>query len=220
MRVGSVAEPDAHAVDRLLLPRHPREPVTVVAVASGGQHELRPAGLRRRARRGGASALGGEASTDLDPSSGTSTTLDGGLGGGDRERRGLLEGLRLAQLFVAHERRRLVGTGAAPPRQHCTGGKPRLLGVSKQGNGYLRRLLVLGAQSVRRSKTWRRSDDTRFVPEDRRVRADRSARRVYATERPSLGRSPLFRLPEGRDVRHGKRPVSSGEADAAACAPL
>jgi transposase len=38
------------------------------------------------------------------------------------------------------------------PRQHSTGGKPRLLGVSKQGNGYLRRLFVLGAQSVRRSR--------------------------------------------------------------------
>ena len=38
------------------------------------------------------------------------------------------------------------------PRQHSTGGKPRLLGVSKQGNTYLRRLLVLGAQAVRRSK--------------------------------------------------------------------
>jgi transposase len=38
------------------------------------------------------------------------------------------------------------------PRQHSTGGKPRLLNVSKQGNAYLRRLFVLGAQSVRRSR--------------------------------------------------------------------
>ncbi len=33
------------------------------------------------------------------------------------------------------------------PRQHTTGGKPTLLGISKRGNTYLRRLLVLGAQS-------------------------------------------------------------------------
>lgn len=33
------------------------------------------------------------------------------------------------------------------PRQHSTGGKPTLLGISKRGNAYLRRLLVLGAQT-------------------------------------------------------------------------
>jgi transposase len=38
------------------------------------------------------------------------------------------------------------------PRQFSTGGKPRLLGVSKRGNAYLRRLMVLGAQSILRSK--------------------------------------------------------------------
>jgi transposase len=47
------------------------------------------------------------------------------------------------------------------PRQNSTGGKPRLLGVSKQGNAYLRRLMVLGAQSVRRSKI---RDQQRFGP--------------------------------------------------------
>lgn len=47
------------------------------------------------------------------------------------------------------------------PRQHSTGGKPRLLGISKRGNTYLRRLLVLGAQSVLRSKV---RDRQRFGP--------------------------------------------------------
>jgi transposase len=37
------------------------------------------------------------------------------------------------------------------PRQDSTGGKTRLLGISKAGNGYLRRLLVLGATSMLRS---------------------------------------------------------------------
>jgi transposase len=34
------------------------------------------------------------------------------------------------------------------PKQHSTGGKPRLLGISKRGDGYLRKLLVHGARSV------------------------------------------------------------------------
>lgn len=34
------------------------------------------------------------------------------------------------------------------PRQHTTGGKPRLLGMSKRGNEYVRRLLIHSARSV------------------------------------------------------------------------
>ena len=34
------------------------------------------------------------------------------------------------------------------PRQHSTGGKPTLLGISKRGDGYLRKLLVHGARAV------------------------------------------------------------------------
>ena len=34
------------------------------------------------------------------------------------------------------------------PRQHSTGGKPKLLGISKVGNRYLRMLLVHGARSI------------------------------------------------------------------------
>lgn len=34
------------------------------------------------------------------------------------------------------------------PQQHSTGGKPRLLGISKRGNSYLRRLFVQGARSI------------------------------------------------------------------------
>jgi transposase len=38
------------------------------------------------------------------------------------------------------------------PRQHSTGGVEKLGGISKRGDGYLRRLLVHGARSVMR---WR-----------------------------------------------------------------
>lgn len=34
------------------------------------------------------------------------------------------------------------------PRQYSTGGKPKLLGISKHGNAYLRQLFVHGARSV------------------------------------------------------------------------
>ena len=34
------------------------------------------------------------------------------------------------------------------PRQHSTGGKTVLLGISKRGDGYLRKLLVHGARAV------------------------------------------------------------------------
>lgn len=43
------------------------------------------------------------------------------------------------------------------PRQMTTGGKPRLLGITKRGNGYLRRMLIHGARaalpSLARGKT-------------------------------------------------------------------
>jgi len=34
------------------------------------------------------------------------------------------------------------------PRQHSSGGKPHLLGISKRGDGYLRTLMIHGARSV------------------------------------------------------------------------
>jgi transposase len=51
------------------------------------------------------------------------------------------------------------------PRQKTTGGKPTLLGISKRGNSYLRRLLLQGARSVHllanRSRLGFRAADTR-----------------------------------------------------------
>ena len=47
------------------------------------------------------------------------------------------------------------------PRAHSSGGKERLVGITKQGDGYIRRLLVIGATAVIRlarqgnaSKAW------------------------------------------------------------------
>lgn len=56
------------------------------------------------------------------------------------------------------------------PRQHTTGGKARLLGMSKRGDGYLRQLLVHGARAVIQwvgSKTDRRRQWIRQLVERR-----------------------------------------------------
>ncbi|MBV9155423.1 MAG: IS110 family transposase [Acidobacteriaceae bacterium] len=39
------------------------------------------------------------------------------------------------------------------PREHSTGGKQKLLGIGRGGNGYLRRLLVQGARAVLQQRT-------------------------------------------------------------------
>jgi transposase len=39
------------------------------------------------------------------------------------------------------------------PREYSTGGKQKLLGISKRGNGYLRRLFVQGARVVMQYRT-------------------------------------------------------------------
>ena len=56
------------------------------------------------------------------------------------------------------------------PRQHATGGKERLLGISKRGDSYLRKLLVHGARTTIRwvgRKTDRRSQWMRQLVERR-----------------------------------------------------
>jgi transposase len=44
--------------------------------------------------------------------------------------------------------RQLAAWLGLTPRQHSTGGKERLLGISKRGDGYLRRQLMHGARSI------------------------------------------------------------------------
>ena len=47
-----------------------------------------------------------------------------------------------------HKSRDLAAWLGLVPRQHSTGGKSRLLGISKRGNPYLRRLLIQGGRAV------------------------------------------------------------------------
>jgi len=49
------------------------------------------------------------------------------------------------------------------PRQHSTGGKPRLLGMSKRGDAYLRKLLIHGARAVLRFAKRRQDRRSRWA---------------------------------------------------------
>ncbi len=51
------------------------------------------------------------------------------------------------------------------PRQHSTGGKPRLLGISKRGDVYLRKLLIHGARSSLRWADRKQDGRSRWVSE-------------------------------------------------------
>src|SRR5919205_2085050 len=75
------------------------------------------------------------------------------------------------------------------PRQHATGGKERLLGISKRGDSYLRKLLIHGARATLRwvgRKTDRRSQWIRQLVERRGKNrtavaiANKNARIVWA----------------------------------------
>ena len=75
------------------------------------------------------------------------------------------------------------------PRQHSTGGKERVLGMSKRGDSYLRKLLVHGARTTIRwvgRKTDRRSQWMRQLVERRGKNrtavavANKNARIVWA----------------------------------------
>jgi transposase len=49
------------------------------------------------------------------------------------------------------------------PREHSTGGKPRLLGISKRGDRYLRKLLVHGARATLRWVDSKQDDRSRWL---------------------------------------------------------
>jgi transposase len=75
------------------------------------------------------------------------------------------------------------------PKQHSTGGKPLLGSISKRGDGYLRRLLVHGAQAVLRWHRARHRDNRPWLDDLLRRRptnvvalaiANKNARTIWA----------------------------------------
>ena len=59
--------------------------------------------------------------------------------------------------------RQLAAWLALVPREHSTGGKPRLLGISKRGDVYLRTLLVHGARATLRWVDTKHDDRSRWL---------------------------------------------------------
>lgn len=49
------------------------------------------------------------------------------------------------------------------PKQHSSGGREKLLGISKRGDGYLRRILVQGARSVMRTAPKKKDRYSRWI---------------------------------------------------------
>lgn len=59
--------------------------------------------------------------------------------------------------------RQLAAALGLTPRQHSTGGKERLLGISKRGDAYLRTLLIHGARSVLRTANSKEDRLSRWI---------------------------------------------------------
>ncbi len=84
--------------------------------------------------------------------------------------------------------RQLAAWLGVVPRQHSTGGKPTLLGMSKRGDAYLRTLLIHGARSVIYRATQRADADSWLVKLTTRrnkniaavAMANKTARTVWA----------------------------------------
>ena len=62
-----------------------------------------------------------------------------------------------------HNARQFAAWLGLVPRQHSTGGKPMLLGISKRGDAYLRTLLIHGARSVIRVAERKTGDVQRWL---------------------------------------------------------
>lgn len=84
------------------------------------------------------------------------------------------------------------------PRQYSTGGKPRLLGISKRGNTYLRMLLIHGARAVLRGGD-KRSD--RLGPWLRGLKARRPSNVTAVALANKLARIAWAVLVHGEDYR-------------------
>jgi transposase len=112
----------------------------------------------------------------------TATALVAAIGNGREFRRG----------------RELAAFLGLVPRQYSTGGKPKLLGISKRGNVYLRMLFIHGARSVLRGAD-RRAD--RLGPWLRGLKARRHANVAAVALANKLARIAWAVLVQGHDYQ-------------------
>jgi transposase len=94
------------------------------------------------------------------------------------------------------------------PRQHSSGGKEKLLGISKRGDSYLRTLLIHGARSVQRVSVNKTDPSSRWLNavSARRHKniaavalANKTARMAWAV----LSKGQAYRVPAQHDERIG-----------------
>lgn len=98
------------------------------------------------------------------------------------------------------------------PRQHSTGGKTRLLGITKRGDSYLRSLLIHGARSVlRHARQW----DTRLGQWLRALELRRGACRAIVALANKLARICWAVLVRGQPCRMAQIPRAGAMIEAA-----
>ncbi len=102
-----------------------------------------------------------------------------------------------------HKGRQMAAALGLTPRQHSSGGKDRLLGISKRGDVYLRSLLIHGARAVvfqarhkdDRLSRWVTSIATRRHPNVAAVAlANKTARMAWALLRHETDYDPDFAI--------------------------
>ncbi len=93
------------------------------------------------------------------------------------------------------------------PREHPTGGQQKLLGISKRGNSYLRRLFVQGARAVLQQRYPCPQAEARRLPQSGRgneTRGERRPRKCFGTEVQSIGYQRELGLAVSRAGRSGE----------------
>ncbi|MGK0168653.1 MAG: transposase [Gammaproteobacteria bacterium] len=94
------------------------------------------------------------------------------------------------------------------PRQHSTGGKPMLLGISKRGDAYLRTLLIHGARSLVRVAEGKAGDAQTWLT---RV-IGRRHKNVAAVALANKNAGTVWALlTKGEDYQIGHRPIAPAQ---------
>ena len=94
--------------------------------------------------------------------------------------------------------RQLAAWVGLVPRQHSTGGRPRLLGISKRGDKHLRTLLIHGARSVVRHAAGKTDRLSRWI---RRLQATRGTNVATVALANKLARMAWAVLSRGESYR-------------------
>jgi transposase len=93
----------------------------------------------------------------------------------------------ISDITAFHSGRELAAWLGLVPRQHSTGGKPTLLGISKRGDTYLRTLLIHGGRAVARVAHQHQDKRNRWIDDIKRRRGENIAN-VAVANKPVLSK--------------------------------